>query len=304
MKRVFFPGDTWLYYKIYCGVKTQDELLTNIVLPYCAQLLSNKIINKWFFIRYADPNHHIRIRFHCTAPESTGYIINTFQMAVDSWVKRNIGIRIQIDTYQRELERYGEEAIELAEELFFYDSVFTSTFLDLIEGDEGEELRWLTGLRSTDAYLDLAGFNIHEKLEYLAELKDYYGKEHNLDKNLEQQLSNKYRDNKRKIESFLNAKYDEVSDLKDIFDLIESRSDCMRNVFKQLKDFEKVNPQFSLKHILTSYLHMANNRLFITRQRTHELVIYDMLKRYYWSLSRRILSESNQAQMNVEKENE
>jgi len=296
MIRTFVPGSEWIYFKIYCGPKTQDEILTSVVLPFSAELLQNNEIKKWFFIRYADPNQHLRIRFCCTSTDFVGKIICRMNQLTEDFIRNDLVNKIQIDTYQRELERYGGETIELTEELFFHDSVFTASFLNLIEGDEGEELRWLTGLRSTDAYLDLAGMNINQKLEYLAELKGYYGKEHNLDKNLEEQLSNKYRDNKRKIESFLNAGHDVDSDLKEIIDLIESRSDCMRNVFKQLTDFEKINTQFSLKQTLTSYLHMTNNRLFRTRQRTHELVVYDMLKRYYWSISRRMLAESKQSQ--------
>ena len=265
-------------------------------MPFSAELLKIKEIKKWFFIRYVDPNQHLRIRFCCTSTDFVGKVICGMNQMTEDFLRNNLVNKIQIDTYQRELERYGGEAIELAEDLFFHDSVFTVSFLDLIEGDEGEEIRWLTGLKSTVAYLDLAGMSIHQKLEYLSELKEYYGKEHNIDKNLEEQLSNKYRDNKRKIESFLNAGHDVDSDLKEIIDLIESRSDCMRNVFKQLTDFEKINTQFSLKQTLTSYLHMTNNRLFSTRQRTHELVVYDMLKRYYWSISRRMLAESKQSQ--------
>jgi len=296
MIRTFSPGSEWLYFKIYCGSKTQDEILTRVILPFSSELLQNNLISEWFFIRYSDPNEHLRIRFCCKSTDFVGMVICRMNQLMEYFIINDLVNKIQIDTYQRELERYGGEAIELAEELVFHDSVFTASFLDLIEGDEGEELRWLTGLKSTDAYLDLAGMNIHQKLEYLAELKEYYGKEHNLDKNLEEQLSNKYRDNKRKIESFLNAGHDEDPDLTEIFDLIESRSDNLRNVFRQLADFEKINQQFSLKQTLTSYLHMANNRLFRTRQRTHELVVYDMLKRYYWSISRRMLAESKYSQ--------
>jgi len=70
--------------------------------------------------------------------------------------------KLQFDTYEREVERYGgAEAIELAEEIFHRDSEAVVALLPLCAGDEGADLRWqlmLTGIDSlyTDFGLDLA----------------------------------------------------------------------------------------------------------------------------------------------------
>ena len=29
-RRTYIPGDEWLYYKIYCGAKTIDEIITTL----------------------------------------------------------------------------------------------------------------------------------------------------------------------------------------------------------------------------------------------------------------------------------
>jgi hypothetical protein len=61
-QRTFVIGDKWLYYKIYCGVKTADMLLLEVIKSLTEQLIEEKIIDRWFFIRYSDPEPHVRFR--------------------------------------------------------------------------------------------------------------------------------------------------------------------------------------------------------------------------------------------------
>ena len=63
-KRFFPVSSEWLYAKIYCGTKTAEQLLSNSLKTFTEELLTEKIIDKFFFVRYSDPLHHIRIRFH------------------------------------------------------------------------------------------------------------------------------------------------------------------------------------------------------------------------------------------------
>jgi hypothetical protein len=62
VQRTFVIGDKWLYYKIYCGVKTADMLLLEVIKSLTEQLIEEKIIDRWFFIRYSDPEPHVRFR--------------------------------------------------------------------------------------------------------------------------------------------------------------------------------------------------------------------------------------------------
>jgi len=52
IQRKFLLGDAWLYYKIYCGARTADMLLTDMIAPLVAELKKQELIEKWFFIRY------------------------------------------------------------------------------------------------------------------------------------------------------------------------------------------------------------------------------------------------------------
>lgn len=78
MQREFNIGSEWLYYKIYCGVKTSDMILLEHLKEKISDLKINDFIEKWFFIRYNDPEPHIRLRFLLTKNSNLNLIIQTF----------------------------------------------------------------------------------------------------------------------------------------------------------------------------------------------------------------------------------
>ena len=90
IKRNFIIGDSWVYYKIYSGAKTSDSILAEIIKPLTEALLKEKIIDKWFFIRYSDPKHHIRLRFHYEDPHNISIIINRLQLYIEQYVMHDL----------------------------------------------------------------------------------------------------------------------------------------------------------------------------------------------------------------------
>jgi len=51
-QRIFSPGSEWLYYKIYMGQQSTNEILLTQIQPLLHQLQQQNYIDKWFFIRY------------------------------------------------------------------------------------------------------------------------------------------------------------------------------------------------------------------------------------------------------------
>ncbi|MEF9476554.1 thiopeptide-type bacteriocin biosynthesis protein [Chryseobacterium sp. 1B4] len=68
MRAYNIPGGNWIYYKLYMGTKSADEILEDKIKPLADQLIEENVIDQWFFIRYNDPKYHLRIRFKCTDP--------------------------------------------------------------------------------------------------------------------------------------------------------------------------------------------------------------------------------------------
>ena len=80
--RSFYPGDKWLYYKLYGGVKSCDFILPIYILPMMNRLKRMHLISKWFYIRYSDPDFHIRLRIELT---SNIYFADVAEMHIDAY---------------------------------------------------------------------------------------------------------------------------------------------------------------------------------------------------------------------------
>lgn len=284
MKRTFITGSEWLYYKIYTGPKTADRILTEAIKPVSEKLLEEGIIDSWFFIRYADPKLHLRVRFHHTESLQLEKTIRLIHDSLVPFVENDLIWKLTNDTYNRELERYGYSLIEYAEKMYFYDSVMIAGILDLIEGDEGEIIRWLIGLRAIDEMLDSFGYDEDQKLIYLEKLRDNFGMEFGMNKDLKSQLSEKYRTERKTIESVMNRINDEESEMAPLFQLLIEKKNNILTYASELKKLESEGEiEIPLDQLMNSYLHMMCNRLFKSKQRLHELVLYDLLCQYYTS---------------------
>ncbi|MCP4157985.1 MAG: hypothetical protein GY757_60315 [bacterium] len=299
LQRTFTIGDEWLYYKFYTGPKTADIILTQMLKPLTEQLLAGGVIDKWFFIRYADPKTHTRVRFHVTGPQALLQVIQAVNQLSKPYIEQSLIWKIQVDSYQREVERYGIKSMDLGETFFFYDSKMIVDMLNHIEGDEGERIRWMFGLRAVDALLGDFGYSMEEKLSLISIMRESYGREHGMNRGLRSQLEKKFRKDRKEINGLMDRNNDNESVMLPLFRLIDRRSEEMKPVAAEiLKLYDNKNPDpFLLNDLLFSYSHMLTNRLFKSKQRTHEMVLYDFMARYYTSE----ISKQKYAKINAEK---
>ncbi len=277
MKRTFIVGEEWVYYKLYCGTRTADIVLTEAIKPLTERLLKERLIDQWFFIRYSDPKNHLRVRFHCKDTAKVGIIIEAVKDVLDYYVQCDLIWRVQIDTYQRELERYGRDTMLAAEQLFFYDSVACVDALNLIE-EEG--LLFLFILKSIDCLLTDFSFDIKHKVNFVKKKQMLFKEEFNADKNLKKQLYKKYDAMQVQVENFLGEKLDSKYD--PLLELLKWKSEKIKSLKRTiLMHHNNGDLRPALDNLLSSYIHMMVNRAFRDKQRLHELVCYDFLNRYY-----------------------
>ena len=280
---MFFIGEEWLYYKIYCGIITSDAILTEVIKPITESLVNSKIIDKWFYIRYSDPHSHIRVRFHFISEKNISIVINKLKEALSIYIDADLIWRVITDTYQREVERYGINTIELSENLFYNDSNLAVGILYEIKGDNRERIRWAADMLSIDAFINDFNYSLKAKYKLLMYMKESFEKEFNADKNLKKQLSNKYRKEFSYINKFMTRPKNN-SDFNKILKLINIRSLSNKYYIEELKFLQKSDKlERPLNELIWSYLHMLNNRIFISKQRIHELVVYFFLYQYYKS---------------------
>lgn len=284
VQRHFAPGSEWVYFKLYCGIKSADKILLDAVKPLSEALLQEQLIDKWFFIRYNDPDFHIRLRFHITDLEKIGVVMNQVYEQLLPFKTAGYIWKMQMDTYNREIERYGSNSIELAETFFYHDSVAFTGVLDNTWGDAREQIRWVWGLRAVDELLDGCGLSLREKHTLLSHLRDSFGTEFNMDKSLKLQLNDKYRNNRKIIELVMDREKDLQHDMYPLIQVLQERSQCLAPVTAAIVERHKAGvlevPFYSL---LGSYIHMMINRIATTDPRKQEMVMYEFLSRHYQS---------------------
>ncbi|MBO0780794.1 MAG: lantibiotic dehydratase, partial [Ktedonobacteraceae bacterium] len=121
--RVCYPGDAWNYIKLYCTPEQQEAIIARPLRELIAQLREQQRIDRWFFVRYADPQPHLRVRIHAGTSEQVQPALHFLlswsrQLATQGLIQRSV-----LDTYEREVARYGgPAAIDLLEEVFSIDS--------------------------------------------------------------------------------------------------------------------------------------------------------------------------------------
>lgn len=278
-QRLFIIGSEWLYYNIYLGPQTSDKFLISILNPLTSELIEEDFIDKWFYIRYKDENGlHLRVRFHLCNSKNIGEVISRFHNLIIPFVENKLVANITINTYKRELERYGMNTIEEFESLFFINSKLIVNILEVTE--DSPENRWLYGMRAIDTILEGWNFNLERKKQLLESIKISFGREFGVDKDIRKQLSKKYRENKGKIENIFNNTDEELNGLLEKF---KNESQIYIDAVIQKINANNTGDLFLINDLLGSYIHMHCNRLFHSNQRKHEWVLYDLLFEFYYS---------------------
>src|SRR5690606_14757468 len=100
IKRHFFPGDEWIYFKIYCAASNADEILSQKLYPLMKRYASQPGFGKWFFIRYNDPEPHLRLRVQAN-PALLEKMPGLVNRVLKPFLKNGLIHRLQSDTYAR-----------------------------------------------------------------------------------------------------------------------------------------------------------------------------------------------------------
>ena len=279
--RIFIPGSEWVYFKIYTGTKTADAILKNELFGYVSEMLKTDIADKWFFIRYSDPDFHIRLRLHLKEMRDFSYVFNRFFEICNPLTDSGLVWNIQCDTYKREIERYGANTISIIEDLFFTDSDFVIKLLYQLEEENPEHHRWKLALVLIDSFLSVFSFELPQRKELLNAMAESYKKEFGFTHHpAKKQLDNKFRAYRKDIEKSMLWE----NEVDEAISIIKARVQAIFPISEKLIGMDKSGElQVPLKSLLTSVIHMTMNRWFRSKNRLHELVIYDFLARYYTS---------------------
>lgn len=263
VERIFPPYSEWFYIKIYCTPKGGDKIILKIS-ELCNDLVENSIINSWFFIRFEDSDgFHIRLRLNL---KNIRHFYEIWEKVNQSLHDLDFIFKTTIDSYNRELERYGSEFISIVETLFYYDSIFCAELLRITDDDN--ELRWICSMKSIDDLLDMFNLNINEKLEIMTELKEEFNTEFSVDASINRVITEKYRMSKERMLEVFSSEI--------LTNILISR----HNSFQENARFIKNKCTF-FTSLIKSCIHMSMNRYLKQEHRKSEMVLYNFLHKYY-----------------------
>jgi thiopeptide-type bacteriocin biosynthesis protein len=287
--RTFPPGSEWLYAKLYAGPATFDQVLRDVVQPVIETALSMGAMDRWFFVRYGDPDWHLRLRFHGQPARLHGELLRAVQAAAAPFLDDGRLWRIQFDTYEREIERYGGAlGIELAERLFHADSEAVLALTGRLPEDARGDVRWRLAVLGMDRLLSDLGFDLETRHAVIRRVRDSFSAEFQADAGLQHQLATKFRPERTGLEVLLEATPGGDDRLAPGKEVLQLRSERLVPIVDELRSCARAGRlTVSLPELAVSYLHMHANRLLRSAHRAQELVLYDFLARLYASRAAR-----------------
>jgi lantibiotic biosynthesis protein len=282
-RRVYPPGSEWLYAKLYAGPAAVDTLLRTEVRRIVSHAMRSGAAEQWFYIRYGDPDWHLRLRLKGVPERLLGEILPELKNTLLPKLQDGTIWRFQVDTYMPEWERYGgSKGMSLAEGLFHIDSEAVMNLLETLEGDAGFDDRWRLSLIGVDRFLSDLRFPAAVKYDIVKKARDGFAAEFGVDGAFRRSLGDRFRRERARLESCFRAMPSGQDRLAAGHAILQRRSDRLVPMVDALWEAEGSGElTVPLEQLAASYIHMHVNRMLRSSHRAHELVIYDFLARLY-----------------------
>lgn len=251
----YFDGNKgWFYIKLYTNPGLQDT----VILRLFSKMYRSNLL--WFFIRYEDPNNHIRVRVFIEE-NNKDFIFTLFKL-VSNFMENSLVLDYSIETYDPEIERYyvnkNSYKENSLEKLFNMDSTLVCYFIYMKNQYDQKTfdivlLKTLQILLENIITLNLESFSI-----YLVDKKDL-----------------KIKSYKTYFDS-LKIKLKHI----DIPDEISSYTDKIILATNTYIRENNIQDNQDIQSLINSFIHIFFNRLFgdITKEQEYKLHLYRLLK--------------------------
>ncbi len=167
--RLFPPGSEWLMVKLYGPAHREEDVIADALSSFGQNAITAGLADSWFFIRYADPDRHLRLRFHGVADRLSGQLFGQIARWAQGLIDASMCTRFVFDTYDREVERFGGvEGMAASEQIFHADSVAAADLVAVLKTRDWSDNRDRTLLLalSVDDLLGSLGVDESSRLEW------------------------------------------------------------------------------------------------------------------------------------------
>lgn len=262
---LFFHGD------IYSPVA--DQLVAQLVTPFVAHCQENNLIDQYFFIRYSENGPHIRLRLFGTPT----VLENTVKPALQEQLLPDMDLRWI--PYEPEIARYGGPAgIAIAED-FFHQSSQTSLQLISQFLGKGQGARLGKGLLAMVVLIHAFYNERAEAAHFFHNYSTGYLKSRVRNPELQTHWRNKFQQGFDKQSAMLAAYVNETwkrldanAPVTPVLDAYYRQMETSKTRFasafeagdlRQQDDTPFTDWHNATRAIISSYVHMMNNRLGI-----------------------------------------
>jgi len=277
-ERTFVPGDAWCYFKFYLGAHACEKVVAERLGPLMHQLRDEGLVEELFFLRLTDPDYHLRLRVRPREASCLGEIITRINVFFQPEVKSGVIWKVQLDTYQRELERYGNWLAVPSEALFDIDSRAVLDIKGLVVADSANDRAWLLSLRMCADYIRKFCHDKEEMRAFLIERRSAYGSVFNTNKLQKRDMTQRYLNYRADVEAALikdRYPFEQEDALRARLAAFRAELDSWYASTLNEAGFERRSD------LLASYIHMSVLRFVSSKNKLHEHVIYFMLERFF-----------------------
>ncbi|MEU8926173.1 lantibiotic dehydratase [Kitasatospora sp. NPDC048545] len=274
--RVRLPGSDWLFAKFYGDRDQENALLAGPLRRLCEMAEVSGLAQQWFFIRYTDPDPHLRLRFKGDQEALTRHLLPEVARLAAELTDQGLLSRLVIDTYERELERYGgSQGTDVSEEVFCADSRAVMRLLAETGADSPAspaspvdgDLTELAAV-STDDLLAGLGLDAGERLHwYTDQARQFYG-------SARRQAGEDYRVRQRRLRALLGSP--QGPDLLGgaVQEILSQRRGALAGAVERLSALEAAGDlSTDRERLLGSYVHLHCNRLLAERRPAEGLLV-------------------------------
>ena len=276
------PGSSWLYAKVYAAPSRMDALLKRVQSDVLSPLRSG--VESWFFLPFADPHPHLRLRFRGAPNFLHEALLPALQRSFEAEQRAGAAWRLQIDTYEPEQERYGGKlGVELAERVFDADSDACGELIAISRF--GSDFRWQIALLGIDRLLGDFGFDIVQRRELARATSQSYGAEAGADRETWQAIAAQYRARTARLSEllWLTPKRAQGAERR-VLRILARRSQRLEPIWRDIERArQRLELDATVSDLARSFTHMHAVRLLGVRARSYELVLFDSLQRLYTS---------------------
>lgn len=268
VKRSFLPGEEWLYLKLYTHYTLTDEILLTLILPVIRKYKKDNPGFKWFFIRYQDPDHHLRLRFF-TASKSSYALLADLIHKLQPLSREGKIADVMLDTYQRELEKYSPECINEVEVFFYCNSEFILKMFLNNELSSAFKLSFAVNvsLKLIACFID----NVQQRDEFFSAVFQNLSTEFNKDKEIVRKMDIKYRKFQQEL---INR--NKILSVQENSGAYRCYLTAAGKLAEKIACWEQ-NDQYNL---LINLVHVQINRIFEVNPREYEYLIYHFMKKH------------------------